>query len=84
MKFCQNLRLAYGPSTTVNSQSSILASLVCDALSRPASIGVEPFTPPGRMVILTLAKVPSGIRSPIGGICGWASLRSYMSRLLLI
>jgi hypothetical protein len=35
------------------------------------------------MVIATLAKVPSGISSPAGGICGWASLRSYIGGLLL-
>jgi hypothetical protein len=76
VKLCQNLRRACGPSTTVNSQSSMRASLDCDAFRSPASAGVAPFKPPGRMVSRTLAKVPSGISSPMGAICGWASFRS--------
>ena len=76
VKLCQNLRRACGPSRMVNSQSSIFASLDCEAFRSLASIGVAPSTPPGRTVSRTLAKVPSGISSPMGAICGWASLRS--------
>ena len=38
------------------------------------SISDSPSTPPGRMVIVILAKVPSGIRSP--DFCGSASFMS--------
>jgi hypothetical protein len=33
------------------------------------------------MVNRTLAKVPSGMRSPIGGICGWAVIEVVHVRL---
>ena len=81
VNICQNFRRAWGPSTTVNSQSSNRTSLpgALDALSSPRSISVSPSTPPGRTVIVTLAKVPSGIRSPPS--CGSAS---FMSKVMVV
>src|SRR5690606_19228835 len=76
VKFCQNLRRAYGPSAMVNSASSSSTSLPgwFERLSRPRSTSLIPSVPPLRMVITTLAKVPSGIRSPEA--CGSTSFMS--------
>src|SRR5581483_11600687 len=61
-----------------NSQSSWTTSEPGERESwrRPRSIGLSPSCPPGRMVIATLAKVPSGMTSD--GRSGSASLKSNM------
>ena len=78
VKRCQNLRRAWGPSTTVNSQSSDSTSLSAEpeGFNSPLLVSNGPSTPPGRMVMVTLAKVPSGMISPLRS--GSASFRSYM------
>ncbi len=77
VKFCQNLRLACGPTSSVNSASIILVSLpLREALSSPRSASPCPSRPPGRISIITFAKVPSGIRSELRGSS--ASFMSYI------
>ena len=82
VNICQNLRLACGPSATVNSQSSMRTSLdgSFGALSSAWSISLWPSMLPGRMLIVTLAKVPSGMSSPV--FCGSASFMSNMGVIL--
>ena len=58
IKNCQIFRLAYGPSETTNSQSSISASDDCDCLNQPPSPA-----PPGRMLMVNGTMVPAGIGS---------------------
>src|SRR6516162_4094481 len=73
---CQNLRLVCGPESTVNSNSSITASLDFDALKRPASTAsmLGSVWSPGRIDARTGANTPSGMRP--SGLCSCASLRS--------
>jgi hypothetical protein len=82
-KDCQNFRRMCGPSATVNSASSISTSLpwVAERFSSPRSISLSPSMPPGRSVIATLAKVPSGMVSPV--FCGSASFMSKVMGVIL-
>ena len=58
--YAQNLRLAYGPSSTVSSTSSPSASPVFERFISPPSPAL-----PGRMRICRSAMVPSGITSNV-------------------
>jgi hypothetical protein len=52
-----------------------------EALSRPRSISAWPSVPPLRIAIATLAKVPSGMSSPV--FCGSASFMSKVMDVIL-
>jgi hypothetical protein len=67
----------------VNSASSISTSLPgwFEGFSSPRSTSLAPSVPPLRMDMVTLAKVPSGIRSP--DCCGATSFMSKVISFIL-
>ena len=84
VRVCQNFRRMCGPSATVNSaveHQHVAALGAPERFRRPRSISLSPSMPPGRRVIVTLAKVPSGIRSPV--FCGSASFMSKVMGVIL-